>query len=992
MENPLHYKDLLIPDTSISDAIKQLEQLKVAYTDMLNKITDAAKSQKEALEKVTVVTKEQQEEVKKSSSEAEKLIQQQKLYDKALEGTVSELDKLKKATQEQQRINKLTEQLNRSEKGSYNALAAQFGLNMIALNKMSEAQRKGTLEGKAFEAETKKIYTEMKQLQKDAGATTLNVGNYADALGKIPGPVGAAASGVATLGKSFMSLIANPIIATIAAIAAGIYVLYESMTRTEEGQNKLNKVMLEGKAVFNWVADSVTKLAISIFDLSDNTKDYTEKVKDVGTAWFEVWKKTNPALIAFKALFGETDTSLKKAIDDARILGKLIEEDQKYDRKRELENSELVLKSNKLRADATELRKTDAKAGLKMMIESYDIDKKIAENNVKEAKDKAIIAQYEFNISKKDTEALDKLNRAKIAVNEAEGAYDEQRIGRARKINAMRSEDQKQEEARLAVQLKINQLGKDDTIRVNGEILSSTKTTYEQKSKALEENANIEYFNLKKIEDVSLKELENKRSIKLISEKDYQQEKLLITKKFTDDQTAVAEKYWTDQEKLDDTNKTDQIARRQKDAELSLATVKNGSEQELDLKLNLLQISREKELIANSLLKKDLQQSEKKINESYDKQSLDMTNKFFIEKSLLEFDNQQLLNQSQFDLLVTTEEEKTRFRLKAERDRLEEILKLNINASEKLSDVQVLTMKNVILKINEEIAKSLKKEKPKDIYDLIGLNISDQKKQGIQDSTQFAIGQVNDLMNSVVQSSQASVQAKQQEVDATKTTLDKEIEARNNGYASNVEGARREFEEAKKNQQKAIDEQRKAQKAQQAIQTIEQTGNLITASSKIWSELGFPLALPALAIMWASFMSAKIKASQVSKTTFGKGGYEVLKGGSHESGNDIPLGTMSDGTQRTVEGEESLGIFTKASTRKYRRLLPDVVNSINKGTFENKYLNAFNHSANVIVHTDMSTLEKDVKGIREQGDKPRYFVDSKGRTIRQYKNLTQIIS
>ena len=46
---------------------------------------------------------------------------------------------------------------------------------------------------------------------------------------------------------------------------------------------------------------------------------------------------------------------------------------------------------------------------------------------------------------------------------------------------------------------------------------------------------------------------------------------------------------------------------------------------------------------------------------------------------------------------------------------------------------------------------------------------------------------------------------------------------------------------AKKNQEKALKEQQKAQKAQAAIQTIQQIGNLVTASALIWSQLGFRL-------------------------------------------------------------------------------------------------------------------------------------------------------
>jgi len=135
---------------------------------------------------------------------------------------------------------------------------------------------------------------------------------------------------------------------------------------------------------------------------------------------------------------------------------------------------------------------------------------------------------------------------------------------------------------------------------------------------------------------------------------------------------------------------------------------------------------------------------------------------------------------------------------------------------------------------------------------------------------------------------------------------------------------------------------------------------------------------------------AKVKAGQVSKAQYGKGGFEILSGGSHASGNDIPIGMMADGRQRTAEGEEGLAIFNKSQTRKYRKLLPDIVRSINHGTFENKYMRAYNMEGINIQQsgTDVSRLEKEVKTIREQGEYSRY-VNGKGELVDHYKNLTR---
>ena len=94
--------------------------------------------------------------------------------------------------------------------------------------------------------------------------------------------------------------------------------------------------------------------------------------------------------------------------------------------------------------------------------------------------------------------------------------------------------------------------------------------------------------------------------------------------------------------------------------------------------------------------------------------------------------------------------------------------------------------------------------------------------------------------------------------------MDAELEARANGYANNVVQAQKELDLAKKNQEKALKEQQKAQKQQAAIQTLQQIENMVTATALIWSQLGFPFAIPAIAVMWASFAASKIKAAQLA--------------------------------------------------------------------------------------------------------------------------------
>lgn len=436
--------------------------------------------------------------------------------------------------------------------------------------------------------------------------------------------------------------------------------------------------------------------------------------------------------------------------------------------------------------------------------------------------------------------------------------------------------------------------------------------------------------------------------------------------------------------------------------QLQLDAAREGSQEEINLRIQLLQQQREIELAQNRQLAEDVRQSEADINAKYDAEVLKQTTELNQQRALMLFDQTQALEASEFDLIRNSEERKTRFRLAQENARLQKILELNKAAGVKMKDAEVKTIENTIAKIDQEIKKSKGDERGNDIYGLFGLNLDDDQKEAISTSVSFAIEQLNSFLDAKVQAADAAVSAADKEIDASQRRLDAELEARANGYANNVVMAQKELDQAKKNQEKALKEQQKAQKAQQAIQTIQQIGNLVTASALIWSQLGFPFAIPAIAIMWGSFAAAKIKAAQLSKSanaggseSYGDGTVELLAGGSHQSGDDVDLGTKPDGTRRRAEGGEFFAVINKRNSRRFRRLIPDVINSLNRGTFPQKYLNAYNTDGiNVTVQQnnapDLRDLKDDVREIKEQNRRRRY-VDGNGNVIEVYKNLTRKI-
>ena len=344
--------------------------------------------------------------------------------------------------------------------------------------------------------------------------------------------------------------------------------------------------------------------------------------------------------------------------------------------------------------------------------------------------------------------------------------------------------------------------------------------------------------------------------------------------------------------------------------------------------------------------------------------------------------------------LETSEKEKTRMRLEAEKERLKKLLALYEADGKKLNEAEIALIKKQIEGVDAELKKNAKTG---DIYDILGFNLSDEKKDAIDSSLSYAMDGLSQFINAYTEAADKKRQLADAEVERTQNVLQTEIEARAKGYANEVETARKEVDEAKKNQQKAIEQQKRAQRLQIALDTASQAANLITASSLIWKQLGFPWAIPALAVMWGSFAAAKVKAIQAvgaGTEKYAEGTVELLEGGSHQSGHDIDLGTKRDGTRRRAEGGEFFAVINKRNSRRYRKLIPDVIGSLNNGTFAEKYLNAYD-GANININAnterqDLTALSADVHSIKEQGERMQY-TDGRGNTIVIYKNLKRVV-
>lgn len=459
--------------------------------------------------------------------------------------------------------------------------------------------------------------------------------------------------------------------------------------------------------------------------------------------------------------------------------------------------------------------------------------------------------------------------------------------------------------------------------------------------------------------------------------------------------------------KIEIWNKYDQqiLDIRKQNIEDQLTLVQKGSDEELQLLLKQNEIARQAALAANAAAPATKQISTSTINAKFDKSKRQIKGKF----SLSSFDEQQKLDEAIFNEVKHNETEISKFKLEQEKARLQKQIELAKSGGLDWSQTQIDAAESAVKGIDRELSELDdfiinigKKGVGHTLLETLGFD--DDQIDALEEAANIVIEQLQAIMDAEVELAEQAVENAEKRVEAAQKAYDAEVEARNNGYANNVATAKKELEQEKKNQQQKQKQLEAAQKRQEALNTVTQASSLITASANLWSSLssipiiGPALALAAIATMWTSFAAAKVKAKQVTSQSeeYGEGGLEFLEGGSHASGNDIDLGTNNKkGKKMKAEGGEALAIINKKRTKKYRKILPDVVDSLNKGVFEDKYLNAFNNSDSVNIaidnnSIDLSKIENDVRSIRKQNE-TKYFIMPDGTMLMQYKNVKRII-
>ena len=155
-----------------------------------------------------------------------------------------------------------------------------------------------------------KLKGNLDDLEDKLELTTLKSKQFDDALASMPGPAGAAGSAIKALDGGMKALIANPVVATIAAIIGIFLLMKKSLESTAEGQATLNRISAAFSKILGPILATIEAVALPLFE---GLATILEKVGD-GFAW--VAKKLGIADSKIKeASSGIKD--FKKANEDA---------------------------------------------------------------------------------------------------------------------------------------------------------------------------------------------------------------------------------------------------------------------------------------------------------------------------------------------------------------------------------------------------------------------------------------------------------------------------------------------------------------------------------------------------------------------------------------------------------------------------------------------------------------------------------------------------
>lgn len=245
--------------------------------------------------------------------------------------------------------------------------------------------------------------------------------NTSQQLGSVKQAFALAGQGAVMLGKQFLALMANPIVAFLALLAAAFMALKNGIQSSEERMNQFKTIMAPLQMVFDTISNAIGKVCAHLLNLVQLASD--------AVMWLNKMAESLPGIGKY---FEQSNKQVQEYIDiekkrqEIEIL-KREEIEKSAEREREISD---------LRAKFAEKDKYTNEERLKFLDQAIAKEKEQAEINKKIKQMELELLEREAALSDNDTEMYNKLAEAKAAVTRA----DTELNNKMQELNAQRVE------------------------------------------------------------------------------------------------------------------------------------------------------------------------------------------------------------------------------------------------------------------------------------------------------------------------------------------------------------------------------------------------------------------------------------------------------------------------------------------------------------------------------------------------------------------------
>lgn len=615
--------------------------------------------------------------------------------------------------------------LEKEQEGSLVALRAELSNATAAYDALSREEREGT-KGKELQNHINAITEELKEAEEETQRFYRNVGNYEAAilkaaqsnipfldsiikmqteLGGVKQAFNVGKTAVIGFSKQLLALLTNPIVAILASIAAAIMLVSKAINSSEEASNRWNIITAPLSRSLDFLLNIVQRLAGGILSVVESG------AKMIG--WIAKMAEKLPGIGKYIRDINDANREAIKLAKEEAAIAKQARTDQ-------VQNAKDQLEVARLRQQAKDKEKFTAEERLAFVKQANKLEEEQAKRNVDLATREFELLRKRSEWAENDAETNDKLAELEAAKYNAEKEYFSKTMELLEQENTIRGEIVTVQKAVAEKVAAIKEKEREEIRKAEDEALKIVKDAQEK-----------QFIETKRVYERQIEDLR----IRLRTEIG-----LTATMRQALNQQIIALEQQNNDalQQLSEEQLMKEMENRQKLISLQLESVKAGSEQEYQLKMQQLVAQRDVELRQKELT----EQMKLAITEKYNKEIDDLsvqhendTAKKQADALKLRLDNElaeaKLNGDSELELLRMQEQQK--LELKDSLRRMGEESDAEFRARQLAADQEYLDAKQAV--IDKEV--EMQQNKGESLSVLAG-NLSDLLEQAAGDNEDMA--------------------------------------------------------------------------------------------------------------------------------------------------------------------------------------------------------------------------------------------------------------